>query len=671
MSKGFYWKLAISNLKKNRRIYLPFLLSCVGVSMMFYILNALIPGVSADEMFGGGTVQFSLQLGVFVIGLFAVLFLFYTNSFIMKRRKKELGLYNILGMEKRHIAGIIVRETFLTALATIVLGLGFGILFSKLTFLGLGKILQTEIPVAFVIPGSAIAATAGLFLFIFLLTLLYNLLQIKLSNPIELLHGGEVGEKEPRARWFLAVLGAVLLGAGYFLSVTISDPITALALFFVAVILVILGTYLLFITGITAMLKLMKKNKGFYYKASRFTSISGMLYRMKQNAAGLASICIMFTALLVTVSTTFSLYFSTDSMVKSQCPRDILIYASNASPEARDAITQAVSEELKKSGLDSKNVMENKFLNSAVMVRDNTISFDFPENSSDIPTFCTGYALEDFSGLSAQSETLSENEVLLYDPRGAFAGRDTVVFGAREFSVKRTDTDLSTGDSLVSVYNTLHFVFPDKQTLLEVYSAARGSENVKEPNFYYGFDIEGTPADILTLYTAIDDNLQRTWSEAPAEAYQFDMQRISNSVDEKSNLLSLYGGLFFVGMFLGLLFLLGTALIIYYKQVSEGYEDARRFGIMQKVGMSRAEVKKAIRSQILTVFFLPLLTAVIHLCFAFPMLQQILNVLTFGNMSLVLIFTVACVLVFALAYGVIYAITARTYYKIVEAGSTN
>ena len=314
-SRGFYWKLALTNLWNHRRVTVPYLLSAAGTILMFYALCALTLGLDEETMYGGTSVASMLSLGIFVIGLFAVLFLFYTNSFMMKRRKKELGLYNILGMEKRHIARIIFRETLVLAALSLVVGIGLGILFSGVMFLVLGALLGTSVSFQFFVPALALQWTAVLFAAIFLLTMCYNILQVRLSNPIQLLHGGEVGEKEPKAHWVLAVLGAVLLGAGYYLALTVQDPLSALLLFFVAVVLVILGTYLLFLTGITALLKLLKKNKGFYYKLNHFTAVSGMLYRMKQNAAGLASICVLFTALLVTVSTTFSLYTSMDGLL--------------------------------------------------------------------------------------------------------------------------------------------------------------------------------------------------------------------------------------------------------------------------------------------------------------------------------------------------------------------
>ena len=360
MARGLYCKLALRNLKNNRRVTLPYLLSGAGIILMFYCITALTLGIDEEAMYGGSSVSAMMGFGVFVIALFALLFLFYTNSFLIKRRKKELGLYNILGMEKRHIARVLVIETLLTALCSLTLGLALGILSSRLLFWALGLVVGAAVPIAFTVPLPAVTGTLVLFGAIYLLTLGYNLVQLKLSRPIELLRGGETGEKEPKAHWVLAVLGAVLLGAGYYLALTVQDPLSALLLFFVAVVLVILGTYLLFLTGITALLKLLKKNKRFYYKLSHFTAVSGMLYRMKQNAAGLASICILFTALLVTVSTTFSLYTSMDGLLRARYPRNVLVSAYGANQEAKDLIRRNVAETAEHLGLSLEHVIDRE-----------------------------------------------------------------------------------------------------------------------------------------------------------------------------------------------------------------------------------------------------------------------------------------------------------------------
>lgn len=653
---GFYWKLAFTNLKGNRRVYLPYLLSSVGIIMMFYSINALGQGIDQGALYGGTTVASMMGLGVFVIGLFAVLFLFYTNSFIIKRRKKELGLYNILGMEKRHIAHILFRETLLIAVCSLALGLGLGIVFSRVLFWLLGLLLGTNLAVAFVIPVSAITSTLGLFGLIFLLTLCYNLLQVKLSKPIELLHGGETGEREPKAHWFLAVLGALLLGTGYTMAVTIQDPLSALVFFFVAVILVILGTYLLFITGITAMLKLLKKNKRFYYKTNHFTAISGMLFRMKQNAAGLASICVLFTALLVTVSTTFSLYTSMDGLLRARYPRNVLVSVCDANQEAKDMVRSAVNQKSQELGLALENVVDREGWNITTARVGNTLHTQ--EVSLETCAVVNIFTQSEFERFSGQQVDLAENQVLLFDPANTFPEEDTLHIDDKTYEIVPSDYVMPEASTLAQIYEMYYLVVRD-ETVVENILAPSGSDTF--PIYSYDFDVAGgDPEDIAALREALGT------VDFSGPGVEYAALLFEDSATSRQSFMELYGGLFFLGLFLGVLFLLGTALIIYYKQVSEGYDDARRFNIMQKVGMSHKEVKQSIHSQILLVFFLPLVMAVLHLAFAFPMLEKILLVMGLANTQLILLSTLGCVAVFALAYLIIYALTARTYYNIVE-----
>ena len=654
---GFYWKLALTNLKKNRRVYLPYLLSSAGIILMFYTICALGPGIDQTAMYGGTSVASVMGLGQFVIGLFAVLFLFYTNSFIIKRRKKELGLYNILGMEKRHIAKILFRETLITACVSLILGLGLGILFSRGMFWLLGVILGTSLPITFVIPASAVTTTLVLFGIIFLLTLLYNLLQVTLAKPIELLHGGEQGEKEPKAHWILAIMGALLLGAGYYMAVTITSPLDALLFFFVAVLLVILGTYLLFITGITALLKLLKKNKNFYYKTNHFTAISGMLFRMKQNAAGLASICVLFTALLVTVSTTFSLYTSMDGLLRARYPRNILMSSQAANEAAKEMIRSAVKEESEKLGLTIENVIDRESWNITMARADNSFSTS-SESYSSTYAVAEVFTQSEFQRFSGQDVTLGENQILLFDPAGTFPKSNTLKINGKEFEIVTSSYQFPDASTVAQIYESYCMVVKDEKIIEQFLTA---DSMLLGPNYSYDFDIAGNdPQDIKAMAETLN-----TWTFS-GDGIEYEYLYFEDSATSREEFMSLYGGLFFLGMFLGVLFLLGTALIIYYKQVSEGYEDAKRFSIMQKVGMSHQEVKRSIHSQILMVFFLPLLTAVIHLAFAFPMLQKILLIMGLADFQLILFSTLGCVAVFALAYLAIYAITARTYYNIVE-----
>ncbi len=664
MKRGFYWKLAFQNLKNNRRVYVPFLLSSIGIIMMFYIMQSISMSIDAQALYGGQSITTMMNLGAIVIGIFAVLFLFYTNSFIIKRRKKELGLYNILGMEKFHIAKIIFRETLLTTFIALALGLGLGILFSRAMFLLLQKLLGVDLHIVFSVPAMAVLTTLILFFAIFFATMLYNILQVRLSKPIELLHGSNVGEKEPKAHWLLAVLGILCLGTGYYMAVTIQDPVQALMFFFIAVILVIFGTYLLFITGITALLKLLKKKKSFYYRSNHFTTVSGMLYRMKQNAAGLASICILFTCLLVTVSTTYALYSSMEDVIRTRFPRNILISATGANEAAKTAVREMVSEECEKNGLSPANILEDNHWSFTCFRQNSTFLLEEEEESSLQMAVLRCYLLEEFNRLAGTKEILGENEVLLYDPSGRFPEGNTLTIGERTYSLRKTEFDLSqAGDNvMITQVETYALIVPNEE-IPRLFLGGSDDLTNYAPGFTYSFDVEGDRKEISKIGNAL---LQRISAGPLPGDSSYESLWIENAADSYEDFVSLYGGLFFLGIFLGLLFLLGTMMIIYYKQVSEGYEDARRFSIMQKVGMSRKEVKKSIHSQVLMVFFLPLLTAILHLGFAFPMLQKILWMMNLTNFWVIFGSAAGCVIIFSIIYAIIYGITARTYYKIVE-----
>ncbi|MCH5352749.1 MAG: ABC transporter permease, partial [Acutalibacter sp.] len=649
----------------NRRVYVPFLLSSIGIIMMFYIMQSISLSVDARGLYGGQTITTMMNLGAIIIGIFAVLFLFYTNSFIMKRRKKELGLYNILGMEKFHIGKIIFRETLFTTFTAILLGIGLGILFSRAMFLLLQKILGVALHITFSVPGLAVLITVILFFAIFFVTMLYNILQVRLAKPIELLHGGEVGEKEPKAHWILAALGLILLGTGYWMALSIQDPIAALVFFFVAVILVIFGTYLLFITGITALLKILKKKKNFYYRANHFTTVSGMLYRMKQNAAGLASICILFTCLLVTVSTTFSLYTSMEDLIRTRYPRNILITARGVNQEGKEFLRETVQKACEEEGVVPLNVIDQELWGFYVGRQDNTFLAEDPEirQSAVLRT----YRLEEFNRLSGENEVLAENEVLLYDPGNRFPW-DTMTVEGATYSVRKIDFDLSqAGDNvMLTDVETYGLIVPDDELPKKLAGLYVDISHIDLDNyaatFQYNFDVDGSREKI----SRVGDTLIRLVSEQAPEDISYERLKFENAANDYEEFVSIYGGLFFLGMFLGTLFLMGTVMIIYYKQVSEGYEDARRFSIMQKVGMSKKEVKQSIHSQIMLVFFLPLFTAVVHLGFAFPMLQKILWMMNLTNFWVIFLSSVGCVVLFGLIYAAVYAVTARTYYKIVE-----
>ncbi len=672
-----YPKLAVHNLKSSYRVTVPYLLSGSGIIMMYYMLFALTMGTRGSKFYGVTSSGAALELGTYVIAIFGAIFLFYTNSFLMKRRKKELGLYNILGMEKRHIAGVILTETFMTAAVCLILGIGFGVIFSKVFFLILEQLLGMPGLIPFVIPLSGIRNTIILFACIFLATALYNILQVRLSKPIELLHGGETGEKEPRAHWLLAIIGAGLLGAGYYIALTIQEPVAALAMFFVAVILVILGTYLLFMVGITAMLKILKKNKGFYYKTRHFTTVSGMLYRMKQNAAGLASICILFTCLLVTVSTTFSLYTGIEDMIDSRCARDINLSFTGVKEEEFASIKEKAEEISAAHSTEIEDVLEYRAWSTGSIREGDGFKFKDSTETGTIYAYFNIFTPEDYNAFAGTNYTLDSGKVLLCDPDGKFDSETVSLFG-KTYQVEEIDMPY-TNSQYAAFANIEKYglVINDPELILDG-RMANPNEGISsdypwlDPTYTFDFDLDGHDPETIK---AVHDELMawfmdEKWNWMASEINGPGMSwSYNNRIQEREDATGLFGGLFFLGLFMGAMFLMGTVLIIYYKQVSEGYEDAKRFDIMQKVGMSHQEVKRSIHSQVLMVFFLPLLMALVHLSFAFPMLQKILMLMQMVNLDLIILSMAGCVLVFSMFYLVIYLLTARTYYRIVE--STN
>ena len=666
-----YPRLAWQNVRKNYRVTVPYMLSGAGIIMMYYMIYAIKMGCDAAEMLGARTVAATMGFGVIVIGIFAAIFIFYTNSFLMKRRKRELGLYNILGMEKRHIGMVILTETMITFLISLAFGLGLGIAFSKLFFLILDHLMAAASPIPFLIPAGAIVSTVLLFGVIYLVTALYNILQVRLSKPIELLHSSSVGEKEPKARWFLALIGVALLGAGYYLALTIEDPVMALLLFFVAVVLVILGTYLLFIVGITALLKLLKKNKGFYYQTKHFTTVSGMLYRMKQNAAGLASICILFTCLLVTVSTTFSLYTGVEDMVAARNPNDVNFELYDTNDQALEGLKELTEELCARQGLSITHSMDRKFWSFAGS-RVGNVLYDGDGTVSNQYYMLEVYTLSDYNRYNNTHETLAPGEALLYDPAGnieagAIEHGELTVFG-ETFQVRKVDFAQGVASPKSTTwlgYSDYALVLDDSRFQEDGRFMVKGGQAVAD--MVYRIDLSDNSREAVQRFSdTYWDEAEQHWHAFSENGGSYERLVFSTKASDLTDAMELYGGLFFLGLFMGAVFLMGTVLIIYYKQVSEGYEDARRFDIMQKVGMSHQEVKRSIHSQVLMVFFLPLFMAILHLGVAFHMLQLILAMLNMVNFTLILISMVGCVLVFSVMYLVIYLLTARTYYKIVE-----
>ena len=660
MKMSFYPKLAAGNMKKNARTYVPYMLTCIITVAMYYIVKSLSQNPGVKEMIGGGYLSELMFIGSHVVALFAVIFLFYTNSFLVKRRKKEFGVFNILGMEKRHLAWVLGWETAYLALGSLVLGLLLGIIMDKAMYLLVGKIIGGGVPLGFFVSARVIGQTVQIFAVIFLLICINAIRQVHVADPIALLQAGNAGEKEPSTRWLLALAGLVSVGGGYYIAITVSDPVASLLLFFVAVVLVIIGTYLLFTAGSIALLKILRKNRKYYYRTRHFVSVSGMIYRMKQNAVGLANICVLSTMVLVMVSTTTSLMISMEDVVRERYPADIMVYFKEDAPQGNQAYIEAIRALQRERGLAVKNEMAYLYLGLSA-----SHEYKYEESHEIGVTSALDYmdelfliTLDDYNAVMKERKTLEEGEVMVYSNRTSY---DLPVFKllGREYRVaEKLDSFVGNGQYSANMSNTIYIVVPDREALLEIYDAQREllGENARGIRQVYGFDMDADEEEQNAFYNDLLDCMAQNGISAVTEA----------RAEAKSSFISLYGGLFFIGVFLGVLFVMATVLIIYYKQISEGYDDRERFSIMQKVGMSRDEVKSAIHSQVVTVFFLPLIVAGIHVTAAFPLISKLLVLMQLTNTKLFIACTGACFLVFAVMYVFVYNLTARTYYRIVS-----
>lgn len=664
MNKGMYTKLAITNIKNNRQFYFPYLLTGIITVAMFYIMCALESNPGIQSMPGAKDLGLILRLGIGVIGIFAVIFLFYTNSFIIKRRKKELGIYNILGMEKRHIAKILSKEAFFTAIIAIGGGLVTGVLFHKLACMLLYRMIGFNGGITFSFSKKGVMITAILFAIVYLLTYIYDLFQVQLANPIELLQSGNKGEREPKTKAIMAVLGVLCLGTGYFIAITTKNPIKALTLFFVAVILVIIGTYLLFTAGSIALLKILRRNKGYYYQTKHFTSVSGMIYRMKQNAVGLANICILSTMVLVAVSTTVSLYVGIEDIMKERYPNEISIsaYYDTGAP-AEDSIAPIVEKSVKESGRKIRHEEDYLELYFAAIKDQGQYSLD-KEKVKTAGDRVSGFVVltrEDCKKkYNEEIPELAENEVALFTIKKT--DMDTLVLENRSYHVKEIKQFENTEDfeTIADMMDEYYYVIVnDVQDMERLWQLQKDiyQENSSSISRQVRLDIDGDSEQKKECF----ENIKTALGPEQAKARILIDSRQSN-LDE---FYQIYGGFLFLGLFLGILFLMITVLIIFYKQISEGYDDKERFSIMEKVGMSNNEVKATIRSQVRTVFFLPILMAAIHVGMAFPMIKRLLSLFGLSNTALFAGCMVGTILVFALIYLLVFLKTSKTYYKIV------
>lgn len=663
-----YPRLAAGGIRRNGRLYAPYIMTCSLMIMMYYIVDALSGDKMLSEMNGGDIMQEMMIIGKFVMALFAAIFLFYTNSFLIKRRKREFGLYNVLGMGKRGITRVMTWETLFVYLLSMAFGLGAGILFSKLAELLALKIIQGEAVYEFSVSGSAILASVVLFAGIFLLIYLNVLRQVYFSKPVELLGSESSGEKPPRANWFLAVLGALLLCAAYYMAVTIEEPLSALLAFMGAVVLVIAATYLLFIAGSVAVCRVLRGNKRYYYRTEHFISVSQMSYRMKKNGAGLASICILCTMVLVTLSTTICLYMGEDQMLDNRYPRELVLYARDADREdgGEQKLRSDVEGVLAGRGLKPENELYYHYADlSGAIIGDRLYMsrLDMNDITLDLRSLYV-VPIADYNALYGTDISLNSGEAAVYFKGKGFGYDDIKIDDLAEFRIVRRLNEFPiTGLDSSTITDSIYLFVADEGILREL---SDGQNQLSEEQggaisqviYYWCFDLECAGEEL----SGARDSLREMLGER-GTPFTLDVR-----TDEFNYFLGMYGSLFFLGILFGGVFILAAVLIMYYKQISEGYDDRARFDILRKVGMNDREIRRAVNSQVLTVFFAPLIAAGVHMAFAFPILTRILRIFGMRDTGFLAAVTLICFGAFALAYVLAYAVTSRSYYRTAASG---
>lgn len=655
MNKRLYSKLAFTNIGKNKTTFFPYMLSCTTIITLYYMLTSITAQTEGTNFYGASTMTSILQFGVGVAAVFSAVVIFYTNSFLMKRRKKELGLYGVLGMEKRHVRRVLFYEVFFVGALCLSVGLILGILFGKLMFLLLLNLVGVKSLLAYTVPLGSVLQTVGLFGLTFFAVMIFNSAQIQLANPITLFSSAQYGEREPKVKWLLTLIGVLTLGSGYVMALSVEDPIQSLFTFLIAVVLVIIGTYLLFTTGSIALMKALRKNKGYYYQKKHFISLSSMLYRMKKNAVGLANICILSAGILVVLSTTLSLFIGTEQIMRNRFPREgvataILVEGENTGVKMEEALRKNAE----KYGVKAENVLGYHQVGLFGTVEGNRIKdagYSNVENGRDLLVI----TLEDYNRMFSQNKELAPGEVLLFGDTKGF--EKELLLNELVFTPKELSSDVIIPLEYMSAYTPLQMIVSDMKTLDQIRAAISTGEHEQDISYVLSYDLVGDEEAKAQCFSS----MRRAMNDVVDR-----VARTDNVNAAREDYLSLYGSLFFIGMFIGAMFLVTTVLIIYYKQVSEGYEDRERFAIMQKVGMSKKEVQSSIKSQILSVFFLPLLGAVIHIAVAFKLINNIMLVFGLHDTGLFFWCTVFTVLIFTAFYALVYSLTARTYYKIVK-----
>ena len=656
-------KLAISNLIKNRKLYYPFALSVILAVTISYLFYSLAFNPKIVDLRGASAIQFTLQLGLVVVTFASAIIVLYANSFVMKNRSKELGVYGMLGLEKRHLIGMTFKELLIFGLVTVTAGIGIGALFDNLIFALLLKLAKMKVELVATFQWSVVLSILLVFGFIFLVIVFLNAVRIIRMDALQLSREKAKGEKKGRFLVLQTLVGLITLGGGYYLAQSVKDPVSAVLTFFIAVMLVIFATYLLFNAGITVFLQLLKKNKRYYYQPNNLISVSNLIFRMKKNAVGLATIAILSTMVLVTMSAATSIYNGSENIKKLLYPHDMSISGQNVEVEDLDQLLTQYAKE-KNLTISNKDVLNYASFGLSSQEGTKLTTFEKGQNNVMPKTVFLVFDQKDYEKMTGQKLNLTGNEVGLWARNDQLKGQKAFSLNNQDYTIKEAiqqDFVMNHVSNqyvlLVSDYNYL--VVPNLQNFLEQYQ-----DSAIYTQFYGGMDVTASQEEQLKLsddFDAYVNNFSHNLKSEDAMVYNG-----TTKTDAIAEMNALFGGILFIGIFLSIIFMVGTVLVIYYKQISEGYEDRERFVILQKVGLDQKQIKQTINKQVLTVFFLPVIFAFLHLAFAYHMLSLILKVIGVVDTAMMLSVTLSICGIFALVYVLIFMITSRSYRKIVQ-----
>ncbi len=655
-------KLAASNLIKNRKLYYPFALAVLLAVTITYLFYSLTLNPNIGKIRGGETISMTLGFGMVIVTIASAIIVFYANSFVMKNRSKELGIYGMLGLEKRHLISMVFKELLIFGSLTLTAGLGLGALFDKLIFALLLKLMNMKVELVATFQPSVVILVTLIFGAIFLGLVFINAFRIARMNALQLSREKASGEKKGRFLSLQTILGLISMGTGYYLAVTVENPLSAVVIFFVAVLLVIFGTYLLFNAGITVFLQILKKNKRYYYQPNNMISVSNLIFRMKKNAVGLATIAILSTMVLVTMSAATSIFSASETFKKFMNPHDFGITGRNVEKEDLDKL---LSQYASDKGLTVTKKEVFRHSNFGIESQDGTNLRIFTKGNNFVQpkTIFMVFDQKDYENMTGQKLSLSGNEVGLFTKNKVLEGQKEITLNDQTYTVKEEIKNDFILEHVPNQYNILtsdynYLVVPNLQAFIDQYPDSSLFDQL-----YGGMNVTASEEEQLKLADDFTEYLRNFNRDLNKEgSYVFG----SNLADSSAQISALYGGVFFIGIFLSIIFMVGTVLVIYYKQISEGYEDRERFIILQKVGLDQKQIKQTINKQVLTVFFLPLLFAFLHLAFAYHMLSLILKVIGVLDATMMLTVTLSICAIFLIVYVLIFMITSRSYRKIVQ-----